>query len=95
MTKDLRPKVSNFVYGRDVEERSDYIVTNSRYETPEVLPPDANEHTCLSDIWSYGVLLWQLQTEKKPYGDDDDEAAKYKIKNEQLLYMTNDEDLIE
>ncbi|GBB83297.1 hypothetical protein RclHR1_10020001, partial [Rhizophagus clarus] len=42
---------------------------------------------------SYGVLLWQLQTEKKPYSDDDDETAKYKTKNKQLFYMTNDENL--
>ncbi|XP_022101409.1 fibroblast growth factor receptor-like isoform X2 [Acanthaster planci] len=58
-------KVADFGLARDVAERSQYEMQSQgrvpvRWMAPESLL--TNMYTCKSDVWSFGVLLWELVT---------------------------------
>ncbi|CAG8544630.1 9907_t:CDS:2 [Diversispora eburnea] len=75
MTKQLVPKLSNFKYARhtnqattDIKEITDIL----RWMAPEkMLDPKKVRYTFKCEIFSFGMLLWELLFQKIPYEDKD------------------------
>ena len=71
----LQVKIANFGLSYD-KHSTDYCCLSSRKSTPlplRWLAPETIQHnkfSVYSDIWSYGVLLWEVfSSGQRPYGD--------------------------
>ncbi|CAG8544651.1 9908_t:CDS:10 [Diversispora eburnea] len=75
MTKQLVPKLSNFKYARHNSQATTDIkeITNIlRWMAPEkMLDPKKVRYTFKCEIFSFGMLLWELLFQKIPYEDKD------------------------
>mmetsp|Transcript_8588 Transcript_8588/g.35801 ORF Transcript_8588/g.35801 Transcript_8588/m.35801 type:complete len:850 (+) Transcript_8588:147-2696(+) len=61
----LQVKVSDFGLARTAKSKSGAVVGTRRYMAPEMMQRQPiNEK---ADIYSYGVLLWQILTRKRPF----------------------------
>src|SRR5688572_26042200 len=57
--------VSDFGLSRDIHEREYYRMSNIRPLPIKWMPPESIENCFFNvktDVWSYGVLLWELMT---------------------------------
>jgi len=85
LSKGLDPKVSDFGFSRVLQEDAEASKTMSvvgplRWMAPESI---ANRvYSNKSDVWSFGVLSWEIQTGKKPHADRDllDVGLEIKLK---------------
>lgn len=85
--KDRVVKISDFGLARDIYQ-SDYYINKGRRPVPaRWLAPEClsdNRYTTKSDVWSFGVLMWEIMTFcQRPYADIDigngsDECRKLK-----------------
>jgi hypothetical protein len=53
------------------EKPSDWTtgqVGTTQWMAPEVLGDGANAFTAKSDVWSFGVIVWEILNRKRPYG---------------------------
>ncbi|RHZ84021.1 hypothetical protein Glove_86g158 [Diversispora epigaea] len=75
MTKQLVPKLSNFKYARHNSQATTDIkeITNIlRWMAPEKMKDHKNvRYTFKCEIFSFGMLLWELLFQKIPYEDND------------------------
>lgn len=67
LTRSLEPKLIDFGVSRTQEEQMTAGVGTPYWTAPEVL--EGTKYTQQSDIYSYGVLLSELDTCKIPYSD--------------------------
>ncbi len=67
MCEDGRVKISDFGVSRSMGDRSTKMsfVGTVAWMAPEVIRHEACSEKV--DIWSYGVLLWELLTQEMPY----------------------------
>ncbi|OWA51208.1 Fibroblast growth factor receptor-like protein 1 [Hypsibius exemplaris] len=72
VTADYIMKVADFGLSRDTGGRDYYRVQTSRRLPVKWIAPEAlqdNYYTTESDVWSYGVLIWEIMTfGQTPYG---------------------------
>ncbi|KAK2167282.1 hypothetical protein LSH36_30g06009 [Paralvinella palmiformis] len=85
VSRDRIIKVADFGLTRDIYSNEYYRAENKsrplpvKWMAPEAL--DDFKFTTKSDVWSYGVLLWELLTRgKKPYADIDSFGMKNYLK---------------
>ncbi|KFM65994.1 Serine/threonine-protein kinase-transforming protein, partial [Stegodyphus mimosarum] len=57
--------------------QDDEFIGTAAYAAPEVLK--GNAPTPLSDIYSFGILLWQVQTREVPFGGEHPHVIIYKV----------------
>ena len=80
-------KISNFKMSRQLSERERiYPICDTSIQQPSILytAPEALYHkvyTCQSDVWSYGILLWQtFSCGSTPYPGMDSKTAIDKLR---------------
>lgn len=76
LDEDLVVKVADFGLSRDIYERDYYSSDNQKTKLPvKWMAPESLEksiYNAKTDVWSYGVLLWELMTRGVvPYPDVD------------------------
>lgn len=73
----MQLKISDFGMARKLQPGKDYYVMKKRCRLPvKWMAPESLRNflfSTRSDIWSFGILLWELQTlGGNPYGSLDD-----------------------
>jgi len=87
LTKDLIPKISDFGYSRNVQRSDSGSITLSttgplKWMAPEsILGRFYNEKT---DVWSFGVTMWEILTATDPYPELDPIQAGIKVARDNL-----------
>ena len=82
---DKTIKISDFGFAKAFE-KNDLITTfcgSPLYMAPEIIT--SNEYNSLSDIWSLGVVLYELLCKKHPYNCDTKKELWGKFKNNTLV----------
>ncbi|KAF4471493.1 isoform 4 of fibroblast growth factor receptor 1-A [Fusarium albosuccineum] len=73
-----QPILTQLQYARHLYEKTDSVRIDVRYEAPEILTellePDGNSkpHSHATDVWSLGIVIWQILTDGSPYQLEDD-----------------------
>ncbi|XP_051149462.1 probable LRR receptor-like serine/threonine-protein kinase At2g24230 [Andrographis paniculata] len=94
LDNNLEPRLSHFGLGKifgDVVENENVDRGTTGYSAPELLGPESGAPSTKSDVYAYGVILFELLTGKKPVGDyysetDDSELVSWVRR----LVRTND-----
>ncbi|KAJ7535818.1 hypothetical protein O6H91_12G047300 [Diphasiastrum complanatum] len=74
LTDDLRPKLFGFFAARKMVNPSEKRWTpleQIRWAAPEILPKDRPEFSQTCDIFSLGVIMWEIITDDYPFSDID------------------------
>ena len=82
MYYDSRIKIVDFDFSKI--SNSEYIVVNSTYGTENYIAPesfDLGMYSKKTDLWSLGVLLYKMITNKFPYVDKPNKLKHFYIKN--------------
>src|SRR5437773_8405288 len=88
LDKNENVKLCDFGFTREYEGKSSYLQTfcgTVCYSAPEMLKGEkyAGEKV---DVWSLGVILYALLAGELPFDEDDDNATKMKILNDEPRY---------
>ncbi|KAF5009916.1 hypothetical protein FDECE_3901 [Fusarium decemcellulare] len=73
-----QPILTQLQYARHLYEKTNSVRIDVRYEAPEILTellePDGNSkpHSHATDVWSLGIVIWQILTDGSPYQLEDD-----------------------
>ncbi|XP_070548674.1 tyrosine kinase receptor Cad96Ca-like [Ptychodera flava] len=85
VTSDVNCKISDFGLARNIGPNQEYVMQSPgtlplRWEAPESLI--SNVYNFKSDVWSYGILLWEIITfGERPYPDFENcEDVRTKVK---------------
>ncbi|KAL3851745.1 hypothetical protein ACJMK2_015458 [Sinanodonta woodiana] len=90
LDEELRVKVADFGLSRDIYERDYYTSDNKKSKLPvKWMAPESLEkgsYNSKSDVWSYGVVLWELMTRGvNPYPEVDNwDIVRYLKKGRRL-----------
>jgi hypothetical protein len=72
ISNKLHPKITDFGFSRDVDEslgRWSIIEATIRYMSPEQFDSDAKQNPFLSDVHSFGMLVWAVLAGEEPWSD--------------------------
>ena len=90
ITDDGKVKIMDFglakVRGGPQVTKVGTTVGTAAYMSPEQARGDDTDHR--SDIWSFGVVLYEMLTGKMPFKGDYDQAIIYSILNEEPEFVT-------
>eukprot|EP01025_Chloroclados_australasicus_P052237 TRINITY_DN6082_c0_g1_i3.p3 TRINITY_DN6082_c0_g1~~TRINITY_DN6082_c0_g1_i3.p3 ORF type:complete len:223 (-),score=19.72 TRINITY_DN6082_c0_g1_i3:838-1467(-) len=63
-------KIGDFGLSRTMRVGTNVPVGTSQYSAPEILKGDVKSlHSVKSDIWSFGIVLWELLMRQRPYAN--------------------------
>jgi serine/threonine protein kinase len=87
LSGDGEPKVSDFGLSRPLSETLVGTTKSNigpiRWMAPESL--SFNEYSKASDIWSFGIVVWEIITRKEPHTDIDPIEVGVRIRDEHLV----------
>ncbi|XP_045109625.1 insulin receptor-like isoform X2 [Portunus trituberculatus] len=87
LDSSLTLKIGDFGHARNLESKLNYH-TNKKLETPvRWMAPESlmGEHSTKSDVWSYGVLLWEMVTRgSRPYQRSSCREVKLLVTEEKI-----------
>ncbi|CAG8447392.1 10996_t:CDS:2 [Ambispora gerdemannii] len=94
INEDRQPKIANFQLSRpfaEITNRMAPTLSTVRYMAPEKLKDKEKEYTTRAEIYSFGVLLWEIAEEKIPYEGMDDiiKIRDYVLKSQTPLLFSN------
>ncbi|PRP86567.1 hypothetical protein PROFUN_05205 [Planoprotostelium fungivorum] len=72
LTESLVPKVSDFGLSRAIQESEDASQTQSMTGPIKWMSPEslfAKQYSSKSDVWSFGVVIWEIVTVEDPFKD--------------------------
>ncbi|CAG8559291.1 5631_t:CDS:2 [Dentiscutata heterogama] len=75
ITADETAKITNFSlsrYFRDKTRKLDVSLQTVRYSAPEMLYRNNNKYNTKCEVYSFGILLWELAEQRIPYEDLND-----------------------
>ncbi|CAD5222956.1 unnamed protein product [Bursaphelenchus xylophilus] len=65
----LTLKITDFGLSRDVKSTRDSLSGSVSWMSPEVI--EKKEYSKSSDVWSFGILFWEILTNQLPFPDPD------------------------
>ena len=91
ITKDNILKICDFGFAREFKEEnmSSTFCGSPLYMAPEII--DRNEYNIKSDIWSVGIILYEMCMKFHPFKSDNIKELLEKIKNKKIeIYFNED-----
>ncbi|CAI2171462.1 15560_t:CDS:2 [Funneliformis geosporum] len=87
ITEHDQAKITNFEYSRgnkDQTKNQELNIMRSRYNAPEILARSREEdvkqkYDVKCEVYSFGLLLWEIAEEKLPYKDKNDVLSIYNL----------------
>jgi serine/threonine protein kinase len=71
LTEEMTPKVSDFGLSRQKEHQEENVTKSEtgplKWMSPEALKD--RKYSTKSDVWSFGVLVWEVTHRAEPYGN--------------------------
>jgi serine/threonine protein kinase len=95
----LMPKLCDFAFskhkvdGRPADERQEQVEFSSAVGTPQWMAPEVlrgETYTTSADIWSFGVVVWEIKHRSRPYEGISAYAVSYKVASEGLRPVDNE-----
>jgi serine/threonine protein kinase len=82
---DLNSEAHQYIINNNLEDEFDSYNGTIKYAPPEILEGNLFRQSDKSDIFSFGVLIWEVFTERFPFENENDEVEfSLKIINEEI-----------
>lgn len=97
LMKNDKIKIADFGFAKEIDKTD--VLSNTLCGTPVYMAPEiilGEAYNTKSDIWSLGVILYQLMYKKHPYGEIKNYLSLIKIYNEKrkIIFNTNYSELL-
>ena len=81
----FKAKVSDFGLSSHMGSKKERATGTPFWMAPELLRGESN-NSCSSDMYSFGIVLYEIFSRKKPYHDQDSRVALGRIANKEAKY---------
>ncbi|PRP89036.1 hypothetical protein PROFUN_02314 [Planoprotostelium fungivorum] len=95
LTKSMQPKVSDFGLSRESSDGSDGGKTQSSIGPVKWMAPESiasRVYSSKSDVWSYGVLCWEICTTQDPWAERQPMEVATAVMNGETLHIPQQAD---
>eukprot|EP01048_Picozoa_sp_COSAG05_P010947 COSAG05_NODE_998_length_6249_cov_30.416260_3_plen_798_part_00 len=87
----MMPKVCDFAFSK-FQTSNKAVEFNSSVGTPQWMAPEVlrgDSYTLSADVWSFGVVVWEILTHRRPYENLTAYAVTYQVASEGLTPNTS------
>jgi predicted Ser/Thr protein kinase len=93
LTNDRQPKISDFGMSRIVRDQAAKGKTKTSFGPIRWMAPESlkdRSYSTKSDVWSYGILLWELAAGREPHDEEDQLSIAIKIRDQGFVPVIPD-----